>query len=110
MTRTAEVVIIGGGVNGLACGYNLAKSGMKDIVVLEKGYLGVGSTGRCGAGIRQQWGLEENIVLARDSIRIFEQLSAELGFNTFFRQGGYLMLITTEREQALVKKTIPLQN
>ena len=110
MTRTAEVVIIGGGVNGLACGYNLAKSGMKDVVVLEKGYIGVGSTGRCGAGIRQQWGLEENIVMARDSVRIFEQLSAELGFNTFFRQDGYLMLIATEREQELVEKTIPLQN
>jgi sarcosine oxidase subunit beta len=110
MKRTAEVVIIGGGVNGLACGYNLAKIGMKDVVVLEKGYLGIGSTGRCGAGIRQQWGLEENIVLARESVRVFEQLSAELGFNIFFRQGGYLMLITTEREQELIEKTIPLQN
>jgi sarcosine oxidase subunit beta len=110
MKRTAEAVIIGGGVNGLACGYNLAKSGMKDIVVLEKGYLGVGATGRCGAGIRQQWGLEENIVLARESVRVFERLSAELGFNTFFRQGGYLMLITTEHERELVKKAIPLQN
>jgi sarcosine oxidase subunit beta len=108
--RTAEVVIIGGGVNGLACGYNLAKRGVKNIIVLEKGYLGVGATGRCGAGIRQQWGLEENIVLARESVKIFEGLSAELGFNTFFRQGGYLILITTEREQQLIEKTIPLQN
>jgi sarcosine oxidase subunit beta len=110
MTRTAEVVIIGGGVNGLACAYNLAKNGMRDIVVLERGYLGIGATGRCGAGIRQQWGLEENIVLARESVKIFERLSDELRFNTFFRQGGYLMLVHDEQEHDLVKKTIPLQN
>jgi sarcosine oxidase subunit beta len=110
MTRAADVVIVGGGVNGLACGYQLAKHGVKNVVVLEKGYLGVGATGRCGAGIRQQWGLEENIVLARESVRIFERLSDELGFNTFFRQGGYLMLVTNEHEHDLVRKTIPLQN
>jgi len=110
VTRTAEVVIVGGGVNGLACAYNLAKAGMKDIVVLEKGYLGAGATGRCGAGIRQQWGMEENITLAKESVKIFESLDAELGFNTFFRQGGYLMLIFDEHEYETVTKTIPLQN
>ncbi len=110
MIRGAEVVIIGGGVNGLACAYNLAKRGMKDIVVLEKGYVGAGATGRCGAGIRQQWGMRENIVLAHESVKIFERLSEELGFNTFFRQGGYLILLFDEHEHDLVRRTIPLQN
>ena len=110
MTRTAEVVIIGGGVNGLGCAYNLAKRGVKDVVVLEKWYLGAGATGRCGAGIRQQWGMEENIRLAHESVKLFETLSEELGFNTFFRQGGYLMLIHNDHEYDLVSKTIPLQN
>ena len=63
-----------------------------------------------GGGIRQQWGLEDNIVLARESVKLFEHLSAELGFNIFFRQGGYLMLIYDEDEHALVMKTIPRQN
>jgi sarcosine oxidase subunit beta len=110
MTKTADIVVIGGGVNGLSCAYNLAKRGVKNIVVLEKGYIGVGSTGRCGAGVRQQWGLEENIILARESVKIFENLSGELGFNTFFRQGGYLILVTDEHEHELVIGTIPLQN
>ena len=110
MTTTAEIIIIGGGVNGLACAYDLAKSGMKRIVVLEKGYLGVGATGRCGAGVRQQWGMEENIVLARESVRIFEKLPEELGFNVFFRQGGYLVLIFDEHEYDLVTRSIPVQN
>lgn len=108
--KTADVAIIGGGVNGLACAYNLARAGVKNIVVFEKGYLGAGATGRCGAGIRQQWGLEENIILARESVKIFETLSGELGFNVFFRQGGYLMLVFDEREYELIQGTIPLQN
>ncbi|MCK5408491.1 MAG: FAD-binding oxidoreductase, partial [Candidatus Krumholzibacteria bacterium] len=53
---------------------------------------------------------EENVVLARESVRIFENLSAELGFNIFFRQGGYLMLVYDEREYSVVEKTIPLHN
>ncbi|UCG52474.1 MAG: FAD-binding oxidoreductase [Candidatus Latescibacterota bacterium] len=110
MTKTAEIVVIGGGVSGLSCAYNLAKRGVNDIVVLEKGYIGMGATGRCGAGVRQQWGMEENIILARESVKIFERLSGELGFNTFFRQGGYLLLVFDEREFELVSKTVPIQN
>jgi sarcosine oxidase subunit beta len=94
----------------VATAYNLARLGMTDVVVLEKSYPGCGATGRCGGGIRQQWGLAENVVLARESVRRFENLSAELGFNIFFRQGGYLMLVYDERERALVDKTIPLHN
>jgi len=109
-TRTADIIIIGGGVNGVATAYNLARRGMTDVVVLEKSYPGRGATGRCGGGIRQQWGLEANVVLARESVRKFENLSAELGFNIFFRQGGYLMLVYDEREHDLVLKTIPMHN
>lgn len=110
MTLKRGIVIVGGGVNGLATAYNLARRGVKDVVVLEKGYIGSGDTGRCGAGIRQQWGLEENIVLAREAIKIYEKLSGELGFNIFFRQGGYLVLVFDEEEREIVAKAIPLQN
>jgi sarcosine oxidase subunit beta len=108
--RTADIVIVGGGVNGVATAYNLAKRGLTNVVVLEKSYPGSGASGRCGGGIRQQWGLKENVILARESVRIFENLSAELGFNIFFRQGGYLMLVYDEREYNLVNETIPMHN
>ena len=60
MIKTADVIIIGGGVTGCSIAYNLAKKGIRDVVVLEKKFLASGATGRCGAGVRQQWGTEMN--------------------------------------------------
>lgn len=111
MSKTAEVVIIGGGIIGCATAYHLAKLGVKDIVVLEKHYLASGSTGRCGAGVRQQWGLKMNILLARESIKAFETLNEELdtGLDIEFKQEGYLMLAYTEKMVEQYKKNVTLQ-
>lgn len=106
----AGAVIVGGGAVGLGIAYRLVEMGMKGVVVIEKGYLGSGATGRCAGGIRQQWGAEENIVLARESVRLWERLSEELGFNVWFRQGGYLLLAFTEEELASFERNVKLQN
>src|ERR1051325_8992347 len=87
-----QVVVVGGGVNGLGVARHLALAGLTDVLVLERGYLLAGASGRNGGGIRAQWGTADNLVLARESIRMFRGMSAELGFNVFFRQGGYLFL------------------
>ncbi len=108
--RSAEVVIIGGGVVGSAIAYELTKRGMRDIVILEKGYLSSGSTGRCGAGVRQQWGLEMNCRLAKGSVDIFERLSEELDCDIEFRQGGYLILAHTPEQVEQFERNIKLQN
>lgn len=73
MINTADVVIIGGGISGCSIAYNLAKKGVKNVVVLEKNFLASGSTGRCGAGIRQQWGTEMNCRLSMESIKFLKQ-------------------------------------
>ena len=70
MRSEAKTVIIGGGIIGLSIAYNLAKLGEEDIVVLEKSYLGNGSTFRCGTGIRQQFGDEANIRMMKMTRRI----------------------------------------
>lgn len=106
---TASAVIVGGGVNGLAMAYELSKAGVRDIVVLEKDYLASGSTGRCGGGIRQQWTTVENIRLAQESVELYENLASELGYNTFFRQGGYLMITESEDDIPALKKAVALQ-
>ncbi len=107
---TADAVIIGGGINGLTTAYELARLGLKNIVVIEKEYIGSGSTGRCGGGIRQQWTTEENIRLAQESVRMYEGMSAELGYQVFFRQGGYLMVTETENDLPALRSAVELQN
>lgn len=73
MIKTADVVIIGGGISGCSIAYNLAKKGVKNIVLLEKNYIASGATGRCGAGVRQQWGTEMNCLLAMESINFLKK-------------------------------------
>ncbi|MDR0765282.1 MAG: FAD-binding oxidoreductase [Synergistaceae bacterium] len=106
----ADVVIIGGGIIGTATAYNLAKFGRKDVVVLEKGTVCGGSTGRCGAGIRAQWGTEMNCRLGLACLDIFEQLDSELGMPTGLNQGGYLLVAYSEKEFENLKKGMALQN
>lgn len=111
MLKTANVVIIGGGISGCSIAYNLAKKGVKKIVILEKNFLASGSTGRCGAGIRQQWGTEMNCKLAMESINFFETANEELGYDgdIEFKQGGYLLVASTEKEDMQFKKNVKLQ-
>ncbi len=112
MNKTASIVIIGGGISGVAIAYNLAKKGVKDIVVLEKGYLASGSTGRCGAGVRMQCGTEMNCSFAKYSIDFFEKANEELQYDgdIEFKQGGYLIVASTEKEELQFKKNLELQH
>lgn len=112
MNNTASVVIIGGGISGCSIAYNLALKGVKDIVVIEKEYLTSGSTGRCGAGVRMQWGTEMNCRLAKYSIEFYEKANEILEYNgdIEFKQGGYLIVASTEKEDTQFKKNIELQN
>ncbi len=107
---SADAVIIGGGINGLTTARELAKLGLKNIVILEKNYIGSGSTGRCGGGIRQQWTTRENIRLAQESVRMYEEMSADLGYQVFFRQGGYLMVTENENDLPALRQAVELQN
>jgi len=108
--RRASVVIIGGGISGLSIAYNLAKLGLDDIVVVEKKYLGGGSTGKCGTGIRQQFTTKEHIMLMKESVKLWEKLDEELGHDVGYRQTGYLWLIRDEEELSVFKENVNIQN
>lgn len=112
MKNKASVVIIGGGISGMSVAYFLAKKGMKDIVVLEKDYFTAGATGRCGAGIRQQWGTKMNCLLAKKSVEFFENAQEELDYdgNIEFKQEGYLIVATNQEEDEQFEKNVTLQN
>ena len=104
----ADVVIIGGGVNGCSLAYQLAKKGKK-VVLVEKNYLCSGATGRCGAGIRQQWSTKENAELAIKSVKIFEGLEKELGQDIGLRQGGYLIVVHDKKDMIQSQKNVEMQ-
>jgi glycine/D-amino acid oxidase-like deaminating enzyme len=107
---SAEIVIIGAGVMGLSIAYQLARRGLTDVVVIDRGYLAEGASGRNGGGIRQQWSTAMNVRLMQRSVALCKEFATELGVNVWFRQGGYLFLARTEREMRRLEKNVVLQN
>ena len=84
MRKHYDVVIIGGGIQGLSLAYYLARDGLQRVVIFEKSYLGSGASGRNGEMIRSAFGSEAWIRLFHSSLQIWETLSAKLDFNVMF--------------------------
>ncbi len=91
-----DVAIIGGGVHGLAIAYELAKRGVKNVAILEAGYLGSGASTRNTAIIRSNYRTAQGVAFYDESVKLYERLSVDLGFNVLFSQHGHLTLAHTE--------------
>jgi sarcosine oxidase, subunit beta len=92
-----DVVIIGAGIHGLATAYYLGKlHGLKKIALLDKGYLGSGNSGRNTAILRSNYRTQEGIPFYDASVKLYEQMSQELGWNVLFTQCGHLTLAHTD--------------
>ena len=88
-----EAVIVGGGGHGLATAYYLAKKhNMKNIAVLEKGWIGGGNTGRNTTIIRSNYLWDASAGLYDHALKIWENLSQELNYNIMFSQRGVMNL------------------
>ncbi len=105
-----DVLIIGGGITGLSTAYYLGKFGIRNIAIIEKSYIGSGSTGRCGTGIRQQFTTKEHIILMRESVKLWEEWEHSLPSPVHFRQDGYLWLLRSEDELEQYKGYVRMQN
>ncbi len=93
LRRSYDVVIIGGGIHGLATAYYLAsRHGITNVAVLEKGYLGSGGSGRNTAIARSNYLTPEGVAFYDRSLKLYENLSAELNFNIMFSQRGHMTL------------------
>ena len=106
----ARIVIVGGGIMGLSTAYHLAKAGITDVVVVERGYLNAGASGRNGGGIRSQWATEGNVALMQESVAMCRAFAQELGINVWLRQGGYVFLAQQESQLETLAKHAALQN
>jgi sarcosine oxidase subunit beta len=109
MEKTADVVIIGGGIIGVSIAYHLALKKAGRIVLLEKGQLGEGSTSRCAGGIRTQFSTEINIRFSLEALRTFDRFKEEFGVDPEFRRIGYLFLAMSEREMEVFRQNLQLQ-
>ena len=94
-----DVVIVGGGGHGLATAYYLASvHGVRNVAVLERGWLGGGSVGRNTAIVRSNYLWDASAHIYEYSLKLWEDLSRELNYNVMFSQRGVLNLGHSEQE------------
>ena len=87
--KSYDAIIVGGGGHGLATAYYLAKEhGMRNIAVLEKGWIGGGNTGRNTTIVRSNYLWDEAANLYEKSMKLWEGLSQDLNYNVMFSQRG----------------------
>ena len=100
-----DVVIVGGGGHGLATAYYLAKEhNLKNIAVVEKGWIGGGNTGRNTTIIRSNYLWDASAGLYDHALKIWENLSQELNFNIMFSQRGVMNLAHNQHDVRELKR------
>jgi sarcosine oxidase, subunit beta len=111
-----DVVIVGGGVNGLSLAFHLASvHGVREVAVLERNYIGSGGSGRNTQVIRANYNTPETVPLYRASLGMYRTLSQQLDFNVLFSNQGELDLCHTydslqvEREKSLLNRAYGVQ-
>lgn len=109
LPQSASVVIIGGGVVGVSAAFELAKAGVSDVVLLDKGSLGSGSTCKAAGGVRAQFSDPLNIALGARGLETFENFGQKFGQEIDFHQVGYLFLLNKPEHVAAFEANVALQ-
>ena len=91
MTRTADVVIVGGGVTGVSVAFHLAAAGVRRIVVLERHFLAAGGTGRSVGIVRQLYPTLETSAMVRRSLSVFQNFADAVGGDAGYVACGALI-------------------
>jgi len=100
----AAIVIVGAGVVGLSTAYQLARAGLRDILVLERGTVGSGSSGKSLGGFRVDFSTEVNIRFSLESLKALEGFADEFGVDPDLRRIGYLMVTPSEALAARLRE------
>ncbi|PKP69608.1 MAG: sarcosine oxidase subunit beta [Alphaproteobacteria bacterium HGW-Alphaproteobacteria-4] len=102
-----DVIVVGAGGHGLATAYYLGRNfGIRNVAILEKGWLGGGNTGRNTTIIRSNYLQDPSAAIYEKSRSLYETLSQDLNMNVMFSPRGLLMLAQTEHEARGYKRTV----
>jgi sarcosine oxidase, subunit beta len=102
-----DAIIVGGGGHGLGTAYYLAKEhGLRNIAVVEKGWIGGGNTGRNTTIIRSNYLWEESEAIYELSVKLWETLSDELNYNVMYSPRGVMMLAHTVHDIQVFKRHV----
>jgi sarcosine oxidase subunit beta len=107
--RTASAVIVGGGVVGCSIAYQLARRGVRDVVVVERETVGSGTTSKAAGGIRAQFPTETEIRFSLESLEVLRNFTEEFGVDPGFKQIGYLFLVMDEADLRGFESRMALQ-
>ena len=100
-----DVIIVGGGGHGLTTAYYLAKNhGIKNIAVIEKGWIGGGNTGRNTTIIRSNYLWDQSAALYEHALKLWEGMSQELNYNVMFSQRGVMNVAHTLHDVRELKR------
>jgi glycine/D-amino acid oxidase-like deaminating enzyme len=108
MTVTADAVVIGGGVMGLCCAEQLRAHGVERVVLLEKRFIGAGSSGKSGAILRQHYSHETTIRMSRESLLFYRSFQERTGRDIHFRQTPMVFLCHA-KDRAALEANVTLQ-
>lgn len=108
MSKTSDIVIIGGGVMGASIAYHLARQGGASVTLLERQALSNGTTGRSGSIVRQHYSNDFTIRMARDSLRVFQHFDELVGGDCGFVTTGMLVL-AGEGDVEAIRANVQLQ-
>jgi sarcosine oxidase subunit beta len=109
LPRSADVVVIGGGVVGMSVALELVQSG-RQVLLIDRGRLGAASTSKNAGGIRHQFYQDANILAAQETVARVRRLSAEHSLDLGYRQVGYLLMYHTEAQRARLAEGVVRQN
>jgi sarcosine oxidase subunit beta len=91
--KTAEIIILGAGVMGTSIAFHLAKRGVARIVVIDKGHVAQGGSGRSSALIRMHYSYPPEVQLALVSPRMFQHGREDTGESGDFRKTGFVRIV-----------------
>jgi glycine/D-amino acid oxidase-like deaminating enzyme len=103
MTRTADVVVVGGGANGTSTAFHLTLLGARHVVLLERGQLAAGATGKSGALVRMHYTNETESRLALESLKVFRNFGEIVGGDCGFEGVGFVQLVGHAHADALAR-------